>query len=68
MTAKRDKRLEVSVVANRLNVSAPTVYRLIKSGRLRAMRLGASQCVRVLESSVESFELSRVVGRGDDGA
>ena len=66
MTAKRDKRLEVSVVANRLNVSAPTVYRLIKSGRLRAMRLGASQCVRVLESSVESFELSRVGGGGVD--
>jgi len=62
MSGKRERRMEVSVVANRLNVSAQTVYRLIRAGRLRAVRLGVSQCVRVVESSVEDFERSRVVG------
>lgn len=55
----KDRRLEVSVVANRLNVSVATVYRLLGSGQLRGVRLGVSQCVRVLESSVKAFESVR---------
>lgn len=55
----KDKRLEVSKVANRLNVSAATVYRLVKSGDLRGVRLGKSQCLRVQESSVLAFEARR---------
>lgn len=56
---KGDRRLEVSIVANRLNVSAPTVYRLVKAGKLKSVRMGVSQCVRVLESSVVAFEAKR---------
>lgn len=57
----KEKRLEVSVVACRLNVSTATVYRLVRSGKLRGVRMGVSQCIRVLESSVNRFEEKRAI-------
>lgn len=62
----RDRKLEVSKVANRLNVSAATVYRLVKSKELAGIRFGNSQCIRIKESSVEEFEARRLDGDSGD--
>ena len=51
MTAP-DKLLEVNVVAMRLNVSAATVYRMIASGRIKALNTGNKKAYRVPESEV----------------
>lgn len=60
---KQDKRLDVSIVAQRLNVSTRTVYRLIDRTELVAIDVGAGTIprFRVLESSVVAFELKRIV-------
>ena len=60
---KHDKRLDVSIVAQRLNVSTRTVYRLIDRTELVAIDVGAGTIprFRVLESSVVAFELKRIV-------
>lgn len=55
----RERWIEVSAVARRLNVSAATVYRLIKVGSLRSTRMGVSRCLRVSERSVGAFETRR---------
>jgi len=55
----KEKWLEVSTVSRRLNVSAQTVYRLIKNRSLRSTRLGVSSCLRVSEKSVVEFETHR---------
>ncbi len=56
----KGKRLEVSVVSQRLNVSTATVYRLVKEKKLRGGRVGVSGCIRVLESSVDEFVKMRM--------
>ena len=48
-----DRLLTVSEVAATMRVSNMTVYRLIKSGELPAIRLGKTY--RVLESEVERY-------------
>jgi len=55
----KDKWMEVSSVARRLNISAATVYRLIKLGSLRSTKMGVSRCLRVSEASIKSFEKMR---------
>jgi|LGVF01.2.fsa_nt_gb excisionase family DNA binding protein len=55
----KEKRLEVSIVAMRLNVSTATVYRLLSCGKLRGGKMGVSRCVRVMENSVKEFEARR---------
>lgn len=51
MTAP-EKLLDVSIVARRLGVSTPTVYRMIASGRLNALNTGNKKAYRVPESEV----------------
>jgi excisionase family DNA binding protein len=47
---RRDERLlTVQEVATRMRVSSMTVYRLIKSGELRASRVGHSYRLRTAE-------------------
>ena len=46
--------LKVQEVANRLSVSAQTVYRLIDNGELPAIRVGRHR-LRVEEQSLERF-------------
>jgi len=46
--------LKVQEVANRLNVSAQTVYRLIDNGELPAIRVGRHR-LRVEEQALERF-------------
>jgi excisionase family DNA binding protein len=55
----KSKKLEVSVVASRLNVSPATVYRLIQARKLKAIRCGVKCGLRVVEASVDQFELDR---------
>lgn len=55
----RVKWLEVSTVSKRLNVSAMTVYRLVKKQSLRGAKFGVSGCMRVSEKSVVEFEQRR---------
>ena len=52
---KTDKLLRVSIVARRLNVSRQTVYNLIISGGLVAIRTGPVAGIRVYESSLDDF-------------
>jgi len=62
----KDKWIEVSAVARRLNVSAATVYRLIKVGSLRSTKMGVSRCLRVSERSVGAFETRRTAVESED--
>lgn len=55
----KEKWLEVSAVARRLNVSLATVYRLIGSKMLRSNKMGVSRCLRISASSVAEFERRR---------
>ncbi len=50
-------------VAEAMRVSTMTVYRLIKSGELRAIRVGKH--LRIRESDVASYLETRVVGAHD---
>ena len=49
----RARLLTVSEVADHLRVSTMTVYRLIKSGELRAVRVGKSY--RLREEDIDSY-------------
>lgn len=57
----KQRLLDVSQVAKRLNVSRSTVYRLIESGELKASKFGTCYCLRISESDVEAFKNYRVV-------
>ena len=57
-----DRLLTVQEVATRMRVSTMTVYRLIKSGELRAARIGKSY--RVLESDVDAYLAARFSDAG----
>jgi excisionase family DNA binding protein len=50
------RRLDVAQVAQRLQVSRRTVYRLINEGKLAAARFGTSRGYQIWESSVEEYE------------
>jgi excisionase family DNA binding protein len=49
----RPRFLTVQEVADQLRVSTMTVYRLIKSGELRAMRVGKSY--RLREEDIDAY-------------
>lgn len=49
----KSKYLKVSDVARTLNVSPMTIYRQIKAGKLRALRVGNS--MRIHEKDLESY-------------
>jgi excisionase family DNA binding protein len=49
-------RMDVAQVANRLNVSRSTVYRLIRAGELKAAAFGLVRGLQVFEDSVEDYE------------
>lgn len=51
---KKEKRLTVKQVAEDLDISLSTVYRLIEEGKLTAIR-SAGRGTMVLESSVEKY-------------
>lgn len=55
-----ERLLTVAEVARTMRVSNMTVYRLIKSGQLRAIRVGKNY--RIRESEVERYLHERVVG------
>jgi excisionase family DNA binding protein len=61
-TPARPRFLTPAEVAEQLRVSAMTVYRLIKSGELRAARIGKSY--RVLESDVDAYLATRFSDAG----
>jgi excisionase family DNA binding protein len=61
-SAARPRFLTPAEVADQLRVSAMTVYRLIKSGELRAARIGKSY--RVLESDVDAYLATRFSDAG----
>lgn len=55
-----ERLLTVSEVASLMRVSNMTVYRLIKSGQLAAIRVGKNY--RIRESEVDRYLQERVVG------
>lgn len=58
----RPRYLTVAEVANDMRVSTMTVYRLIKSGELAAVRVGKSYRIRVTD--LDKFLDSRYVETG----
>ena len=58
----RPRFLTPAEVADHLRVSAMTVYRLIKSGELRAARIGKSY--RISEDDVDAYLQSRFSDAG----
>ncbi len=65
MIYRRGRRLSVPQVARRLSVSESTVYRLIGSGELEAVRVGR-KAWRVSEATLVRFVASRS-NRADEG-
>ena len=61
----KEKWLEVSAVARRLNVSPATVYRLVGAKMLHGRKMGVSGCLRVNIRSVADFEKRREYAEGD---
>lgn len=53
MTISNEKLLRIKDVATRLNVSVATAWRLIKNGKLTAIRIGKS--VRVQPADLEAY-------------
>jgi excisionase family DNA binding protein len=56
-----ERLLTVAEVATMMRVSNMTVYRLIKSGQLGAIRVGKNY--RIRETDVDRYLTERVVGR-----
>lgn len=54
-----DRLLTVREVADAMRVSHMTVYRLIRSGQLRAVRVG--RVFRIRESEIDRYLSARVV-------
>jgi excisionase family DNA binding protein len=50
---KRDKLLRVDEVAERLNCSPRTVYRILSEGQLSALKVRGS--LRIMETTLEHF-------------
>ncbi len=53
---RSQRRLDTSQVAQRLNISRRSVYRLIHSGEIKAAAFGPVRGYQVWESSVEDYE------------
>lgn len=51
----KDKLLEVAQVAKMLTISPSTVYRLIESGKLPHVRVGAVNGIRVRKSALDEY-------------
>jgi len=51
-TISPEQMLEANEVAGILNVSSPLVYRLIRQGKLRAVRIGHSVRIRASDLSL----------------
>ena len=62
MSSARARFLTPAEVADLLRVSSMTVYRLIKSGELRAARIGKSY--RISEDDVDAYLQSRFSDAG----
>ena len=58
------RRLDVPQTAQRLQVSRRTVYRLIDSGELLAVKMGTERSTQVLESSIEDYEKKKAQEAG----
>ena len=52
---KKDKLLPVSIVADRLGLCKQSVYNLICTGGLSAVRIGPKCAIRILESDLRNF-------------
>jgi excisionase family DNA binding protein len=61
-SAARPRFLTPAEVADELRVSSMTVYRLIKSGELRAARIGKSY--RIREDDVDAYLAARFSDAG----
>jgi excisionase family DNA binding protein len=61
-SSARSRFLTPAEVAEQLRVSSMTVYRLIKSGELRAARIGKSY--RISEDDVDAYLQSRFSDAG----
>jgi excisionase family DNA binding protein len=62
MSMSRARFLTPREVADQLRVSSMTVYRLIKSGELRAVRVG--KAYRILEDDVDAYLADRFTRAG----
>lgn len=62
MGMSRARFLTPQEVADHLRVSSMTVYRLIKSGELRAVRVG--KAYRLLEDDVDAYLVERFTQAG----
>ena len=62
MSTSRARFLTPREVADQLRVSSMTVYRLIKSGELRAVRVG--KAYRILEDDVDAYLADRFTRAG----
>jgi excisionase family DNA binding protein len=62
MTTSRARFLTPREVADHLRVSSMTVYRLIKSGQLRAVRVG--KAYRIQEDDVDAYLAARFTQAG----
>jgi len=62
MPMSRGRFLTPREVADLLRVSSMTVYRLIKSGELRAVRVG--KAYRILEEDVDAYVADRFTQAG----
>ena len=62
LSSARARFLTPAEVAEQLRVSSMTVYRLIKSGELRAARIGKSY--RISEDDVDTYLQSRFSDAG----
>lgn len=55
----RDRLLTVAQVAKRLTLSQSSIYNMINSGQLRAIRLAVGKGLRVRESVLDEFVKKR---------
>ena len=59
--------LDAGQVAERLNVSKPTVYRLIHERSLPAIQLGANGSLRIPERDLDSWIADHLAGGAPHG-
>lgn len=57
---RNSKVLTVSQVKNMLNCSKNHVYDMIKSGKLKAFRIGETKGIRVYERDVEQIKTDQI--------
>lgn len=69
MGSEKDRWMRVDQTADRLNISARTVYRLCQKGYLKAFRLSTNgSALRISEKSLDLYIMARVeLFRRDEG-